>query len=136
MWELIQFLIVGAVVMSNVHWQWTHNPCAAGFIGIGVAFSVTVTVTRLADTLRRVARWRKMADPFRQSWANVEARYRRQLGRSPISPSSRWRCRLFARDTRAEGYTAKVRTMVSRTAGVWKKGKATACVCCGLCPNA
>lgn len=64
MWALIQYLIIAAVVMSNVHWQWTHNPCAAGLIGIGVAFSFTVVVTRLADALRSVARWsaQKMAD--------------------------------------------------------------------------
>ena len=48
MWKLIQYLIVCAVVMSNVHWQWTPNPILARGLGVGVAFVVTVVVARLS----------------------------------------------------------------------------------------
>ena len=51
MWKLIQYLIVCAVVMSNVHWQWTPNPNVAGLIGIGVSYVVTMVMVRLADAL-------------------------------------------------------------------------------------
>jgi hypothetical protein len=40
--------------MANVHWQWTPNPNVAGLMGIGLAFVVTVVVSRIADALRGI----------------------------------------------------------------------------------
>ena len=49
---MIQYLIFSAVVISNAHWQWTPNGYLAGWIGIAVAFLVTVVAVRVADMLR------------------------------------------------------------------------------------
>ena len=54
---MIQFLIIGAVVVSNAQWHWTPNGYLAGLIGMAVAFLVTVVAIRVADTLRGVAHW-------------------------------------------------------------------------------
>ena len=56
MWKFFQYLIVCAVVMANVHWQWTPNPYVAGLMGIGLSFVVTVAVARLADALPGITR--------------------------------------------------------------------------------
>jgi hypothetical protein len=56
MWKLVQFLIMSAVVMSNVRWHWTPNPIAAGLIGFGAAFVVTLVLVRIADALRGITR--------------------------------------------------------------------------------
>jgi hypothetical protein len=64
MWKVIQFLVFGAVIVSNVHWQWTPNGYLGGWIGIALAFIVTVVPVRVNDMLRGVAHWatQKMAD--------------------------------------------------------------------------
>lgn len=40
--RVIQALIVGAVVASNIQWKWTPNPLAALLVGVGIAFVMTV----------------------------------------------------------------------------------------------
>ncbi len=52
MWRLIQYLIFSAVVVSNAKWEWTPNAYLAGWIGIALAFIVTVVAVRVADMLR------------------------------------------------------------------------------------
>ena len=52
MWKVIQFLIFSAVVMSNVHWEWTPNPYLAGALGYALAFVITVACIRIADGFR------------------------------------------------------------------------------------
>jgi hypothetical protein len=65
MWKLIQFLVVGAVVVSNAAWQWTPNGYLAGLIGWAAAFLVTVAVTSLVDALHRVAKkWPTVRRPL------------------------------------------------------------------------
>ena len=64
MWKVIQFLIFSAVVISNAHWNWTPKGYLAGWIGIGLAFIVTVVAVRVTDLLRRLGHWaaQKIAD--------------------------------------------------------------------------
>ena len=42
MWELIQFLIITAVVMSNVHWGWTPNATGLWVIGLFIGINLIV----------------------------------------------------------------------------------------------
>ena len=46
---MVQFLIVSAVVMSNVHWHWTPNAYLAGILGVLAAFIVTIAWIYLLD---------------------------------------------------------------------------------------
>lgn len=44
---IFQALIVGSVMVHNVHNQWTPNPYLAAAIGMVLAFLATVLVARL-----------------------------------------------------------------------------------------
>lgn len=46
MLHLLQAVIVGAVLFSNIYWEWTPNGYLASLIGIGVAYLVTVALFR------------------------------------------------------------------------------------------
>lgn len=52
MWRLFQTAIIGAVLGSNIQWQWTPNPYLAAVIGIGCAYGATWLLSRLIDLLR------------------------------------------------------------------------------------
>ena len=62
--KVIQFLIIGAVVVSNAQWHWTPNGYLASWIGIALAFVVTVAVTRLTDALRAMGWLASPTSPF------------------------------------------------------------------------
>jgi hypothetical protein len=47
MWFLLQSSIIFAVVASNIRWHWTPNGYVARFIGIGLAWLVTLCGARL-----------------------------------------------------------------------------------------
>lgn len=47
MWKLFQVTIITGVLFSNVHWKWTPNPTAAGFLAILAAYLATVLLVRL-----------------------------------------------------------------------------------------
>jgi uncharacterized membrane protein YgaE (UPF0421/DUF939 family) len=53
MWHVFQGLIIFAVVASNIHWQWTPNGMLAALLGVGLAFLLTVSLSRLANLLRQ-----------------------------------------------------------------------------------
>lgn len=63
MWGLIQFAIVTAAVMSNIRWPWIDGGMAAGVVGTGVAYVVTVIGTdiQLRARLRREARLSRLS---------------------------------------------------------------------------
>ena len=47
MWFLLQSSIIFAVVATNIHWHWTPNGYVASFIGIGLAWLITLCVATL-----------------------------------------------------------------------------------------
>ena len=73
-------LIFSAVVISNVHWQWTPNGYLAGLIGAAVAFLVTVGAVRVADMLRRVVHWA------------AQSNFSNQFVRSSVAPGTGVQC--------------------------------------------
>lgn len=51
--KLLQFLIVAAVLFSNVHWQWTPNGYLAALLAVAAAWLMTVFPVKIADWLGR-----------------------------------------------------------------------------------
>ena len=52
-WHLFQGSIIFAVVASNIHWEWTPNRYIPAILGLGLAFLLTVGLSRLRQVLRR-----------------------------------------------------------------------------------
>jgi hypothetical protein len=59
MWYIFQGLIIFAVVASNIHWQWTPNPYAAGVCGYLAAYLLTAAVARVFAAITSPARARQ-----------------------------------------------------------------------------
>lgn len=56
--KLFQLVIIGLVIASNIHWQWTPNPYLAAIIGVGFSFGATSLLLWCVDW-RRNARSRR-----------------------------------------------------------------------------
>jgi hypothetical protein len=52
-WKPFQFLIMSALVISNAIWHWTPNGLAAGVVGAGLAYVVTLVIVKLYDGVRK-----------------------------------------------------------------------------------
>ena len=52
----VQATIVGLVVASNVHWQWTPNALYASVLGMMLAYFLTVMVPSSVDRLTRTVK--------------------------------------------------------------------------------
>jgi hypothetical protein len=49
LWKPLQFLIMSAVVVCNAIWHWTPNGLAAGVVGAGLAYVVTLVIVKVSD---------------------------------------------------------------------------------------
>jgi uncharacterized membrane protein YgaE (UPF0421/DUF939 family) len=53
--RLLQLVVVGAVLSSNVYWQWTPNGYLATLIGIFAAIIVSAFIVAVQKSLNRTA---------------------------------------------------------------------------------
>ena len=56
LWKPFQFLIMSAVVVCNSIWHWTPNGLAAGLVGAGLAYVVTLVIVKVCDRLKKAIR--------------------------------------------------------------------------------
>jgi hypothetical protein len=47
MWRLLQIAVFGAVIASNIEYQWTPNGYVAGLLAVFAAFAVTALLGEL-----------------------------------------------------------------------------------------
>jgi hypothetical protein len=53
MWQLLQCLVIFAVMASNIAWHWTPNTYLAGILGWIAALVLTGVINELSDLLGR-----------------------------------------------------------------------------------
>jgi hypothetical protein len=51
-WLLFQFLVIFAVVASNIHWRWTPNGYLASLLGVGLVWVLTQLINELGQRCR------------------------------------------------------------------------------------
>ena len=59
LWKPFQYLIMSAVVVCNSVWHWTPNGFAAGVVGAGLAYVVTLVIVKVSAVAPRAC------DPLR-----------------------------------------------------------------------
>lgn len=45
MWKLFQISVIFIVMATNIHWNWTPNPYIPAFLGVGIAYGLTLLIS-------------------------------------------------------------------------------------------